>query len=78
MINCNFEVRFPIYYEFEGALFCDTGVLVQDSVDDFSNNLLGGAGFGFRYNTPVGPLRFDIAFKIDRKYIDFESPYVWY
>jgi outer membrane protein assembly factor BamA len=78
MINTNFEVRFPIYYEFEGALFCDTGVLVQDSVDDFSNNLLGGAGFGFRYNTPIGALRFDLAFKLDRKYKDFESPYVWY
>ena len=78
MFNCNFEVRFPIYYEFEGAVFLDTGVLIKDSVKDVPDNLLGGAGFGFRYNTPIGPIRFDIAFKLDRKYPDFESPYVWY
>jgi translocation and assembly module TamA len=78
MFNCNFEVRFPIYYEFEGAVFLDTGVLIKDSVNEVHDNLLGGAGFGFRYNTPIGPIRFDIAFKLDRKYPDFESPYVWY
>ncbi len=78
MINCNFELRFPIYYELKGALFCDTGVLVQNSFDDFYENFLGGAGFGFRYNTPIGALRFDFAFKLDRKYLDFESPYAWY
>ena len=48
------------------------------SAQDIPDNLLGGAGFGFRYNTPIGPIRFDIAFKLDRKYLDFESPYVWY
>jgi outer membrane protein assembly factor BamA len=78
MFNCNFEVRFPIYYEFEGAVFLDSGVLIKDSIQDVPDNLLGGAGFGFRYNTPIGPIRFDIAFKLDRKYLDFESPYVWY
>ena len=79
MVNCNFEVRFPIYYEFQGAVFLDTGVLVKDSImQDIPDNMLGGAGFGFRYNTPIGPIRFDIAFKLDRKYPDFESPYVWY
>ena len=78
MFNCNFEVRFPIYYEFQGAVFLDSGVLIKDSVQDIPDNLLGGAGFGFRYNTPIGPIRFDIAFKLDRKYLDFESPYVWY
>jgi translocation and assembly module TamA len=78
MVNCNFEVRFPIYHEFEGAVFLDTGVLIKDSVAEVPNNMLGGAGFGFRYNTPIGPIRFDIAFKLDRKYLDFESPYVWY
>ena len=78
MVNCNFEVRFPIYHDFEGAVFLDSGVLIKDSVDDAPQNMLGGAGFGFRYNTPIGPSRVDIAFKLDRKYLDFESPYVWY
>lgn len=78
MLNCNFETRFPIYYELEGAVYFDAGVLIKDSVQDVPENMLGGVGFGFRYNTPIGPLRFDLAFKLDRKYLEFESPYVWY
>jgi len=78
MFNCNFEIRFPIYGPIEGATFLDTGVLIKDSVAEIPNNLLGGGGFGFRYNTPIGPLRFDIAFKLDIKHPEFESPYVWY
>ncbi len=79
MVNCNFEFRFPIYYELQGAIFADTGLLVKDSMmQDAPDNMLGGAGFGFRYNTPIGPIRFDLAFKLDRKYPEFESPYVWY
>ena len=78
MMNCNFEIRFPIYFQLEGAAFLDAGVLIKDSVADVPENMLGGGGFGFRYNTPIGPIRFDIAFKLDRKYPEFESPYVWY
>jgi translocation and assembly module TamA len=78
MFNLNFEMRFPIYFQLEGAAFIDAGVLIKDSIQDVPDNLLGGAGFGFRYNTPIGPLRFDLAFKLDRKYPEFESPYAWY
>ncbi|MGZ6251282.1 MAG: BamA/TamA family outer membrane protein [Candidatus Chromulinivorax sp.] len=78
MLNCNFELRFPIYYEFTGAIFADTGVLVKDSVEQVPDNILAGVGFGFRYNTPIGPIRFDLAFKFDRQYPDFQAPYVWY
>lgn len=78
MLNVNFEVRFPIYFQLEGATFIDAGVLIKDSIQDVRENLLAGAGFGLRYNTPIGPLRFDIAFKLDQKYPDFESPYAWY
>lgn len=78
MVNCNFELRFPIYYQLEGAVYFDGGVLIKDSVNQAPENMLGGVGFGFRYNTPIGPLRFDLAFKVDRKYPEFEPPYVWY
>lgn len=78
MFNVNFEARFPIYLQLEGATFFDAGVLIKDSIQDVPDNLLGGVGFGLRYNTPIGPLRFDIACKLDKKYPDFESPYAWY
>lgn len=78
MFNCNFEVRFPLYGQLQGATFLDTGVLIKDTVADLPDNFLGGVGFGFRYTTPIGPIRFDIACKLDRKYKQFESLYVWY
>lgn len=78
MYNLNFEIRFPVYAEIEAATFLDTGVLIKDSIQDVPDNLLAGVGFGLRYNTPIGPLRFDIAFKLDRKYPEFESAYAWY
>ncbi len=35
-----------------------------------------GAGFGVRYLSPVGPLRLEIGWKLDRE--EFEDPYVWF
>ena len=39
------------------ALFYDAG----NAIDDFSDDLERGAGFGFRWNSPVGPIRIDLA-----------------
>ncbi len=64
MLNGNLELRFPLLGEFGGVLFQDVGILSGDNFADFkAENLLAGTGFGFRYNTPIGPLRFDIGWK---------------
>lgn len=39
------------------ALFYDAG----NAMDDFNDKLERGAGFGFRWNSPVGPVRIDLA-----------------
>lgn len=39
------------------ALFIDAG----NAMNDWSETLLKGAGFGIRWHSPVGPLRFDVA-----------------
>lgn len=44
------------------ALFYDGG----NAIDNFSEKLERGAGFGFRWNSPVGPVRFDLASAISR------------
>jgi len=44
-------------------VFQDLGALIQDSITDSMDNILAGSGFGIRYQTPIGPLRFDIAWK---------------
>ena len=78
MMSLNIEFRVNLYKEFDFALFTDMGALFKDSVNAPKENLVGGSGIGIRYNTPVGPLRFDIAWKWKVKYEDFEPRYIWY
>jgi outer membrane protein insertion porin family len=35
-----------------------------------------GAGAGVRYLSPIGPLRFEIGWKLERE--PYEDPYVWF
>jgi outer membrane protein assembly complex protein YaeT len=78
MIAFNAELRLNMYQSFDVAFFTDMGVLFKDSLDKPEENFAGGSGFGLRYNTPIGPLRFDIAWKWKIKYQDFEPAYIWY
>jgi translocation and assembly module TamA len=39
------------------ALFYDIG----NAVEDFSDDLESGAGFGLRWKSPIGPVRVDLA-----------------
>lgn len=57
------EVRFPVVGEHGGVVFYD-GAGVRISGYDFRRPYRDAVGFGYRYNTPVGPLAADIAFKI--------------
>lgn len=57
------ELRFPIWGEHGGVLFYDGGA-VQISGYVFGRTYRDSVGFGYRYNTPVGPLAMDFAFKI--------------
>lgn len=58
------ELRFPIYGEHGGVVFYDGGS-VRISGYDFDRPYRDAIGFGYRYNTPVGPLSIDFAFKIN-------------
>jgi Outer membrane protein/protective antigen OMA87 len=60
------EIRFPVYGSFGGAVFYDGGyVTIQDL--KFEDNYRDSVGFGLHYNTPVGPLNLEWAWKLDRK-----------
>lgn len=62
------ELRFPlsIKYDLSGAFFYDGGQVQIEGVS-LVNNWRDAAGFGLRYNTPVGPLNLEYAHKINKK-----------
>ena len=72
----NFEYRFPVAGPVGGTLFVDGGNVWTDYNDVRTGNFKWGAGLGVRYLSPVGPLRLEIGWKLDRE--PFEDPYVWF
>jgi len=79
----NAELRFPIHefertpiYKFGGAFFYDTGnVWDKIKIADIPNLRLSSSfGFGFRLNTPIGPIRLDYGFP---KILDLSGGKLW-
>lgn len=66
----NAEVRFPLLGPFEAGAFLDVGNAWLEGID--LSDLRWAAGAGLRLKTPVGPLRVDVGFKLDKK--EGESP----
>ena len=78
LANLNLELRFPIYQQFGGVIFGDLGALSANRLTDIkADDLLSGIGVGLRYNTPIGPLRFDIAWRVHKR-DGVGSPYAWF
>ncbi len=77
MINVNLELRFPIYKSFGAVVFQDIGVLSQSGFSGFKGRWYPSTGFGFRYKTPVGALRFDIGWKWKTR-LPGDTAYAWY
>lgn len=77
MALLNAEWRVPLSGVLQGVLFSDCGALESDRCAAIMpRSLLGDTGFGLRLKTPVGPLRFDIAWKWQKA--QGECPYMWY
>ncbi|MCE9672964.1 outer membrane protein assembly factor BamA [Myxococcus stipitatus] len=72
----NFELEFPIFEKagLRGVLFYDAGNafasnenFFQDKQDKLPLGLFHSAGFGFRWFSPIGPLRFEWGIPLTRR-----------
>jgi outer membrane protein assembly factor BamA len=67
LLVLNQELRFPLPFEgLTGLLFFDVGQ-IWDRLGDFGTGLAKSLGLGVRVGTPIGLLRFDAAFPLDRR-----------
>jgi outer membrane protein insertion porin family len=62
----NAELRFPAWHAVGPVVFVDGGNVFERVTDFDIGALRGAVGFGVRYRSPVGPIRVDIGFKLDR------------
>jgi outer membrane protein insertion porin family len=69
------ELRFPLYGDLMGGLFADAGNLWLDPHAFDVTDLRSAAGFGLRYQTPVGPVALDLGFNLDPDEVLHEAPY---
>jgi outer membrane protein insertion porin family len=70
LLNLTLEARAPLWGLLGLALFTDWGNVWEDE-DHFElsnfRDVRKSAGLGLRYLTPIGPLRIDLGFKLDRQ-----------
>jgi outer membrane protein insertion porin family len=67
LLILNAELRIPVWKDFGAALFSDGGNVFARVTDFDPSELRGSVGFGVRYRSPIGPVRVDLGFKMDRR-----------
>jgi len=66
LLVINQELRVPLPFDLTGLVFFDAGQ-VWDDTGDFGTGLAKSVGLGFRAKSPIGLLRFDAAYPLDRR-----------
>ncbi len=64
LLLLNGELRTPVWKSIGAAFFVDSGNVFERVTEIDVGELRASAGFGLRYRSPLGPLRFDIGFKL--------------
>ena len=76
LLLANLDYRFPIAAGVGGTLFIDAGNLWADWSSIDPSELKLGAGVGVRYASPIGPVRLEVGWKLDRLPNESSSPVV--
>jgi outer membrane protein insertion porin family len=69
VIIMNGELRTPVWRDLGAAAFIDGGNVFLRASEIDLGELRGAVGFGLRYRSPLGPIRVDLGFKLDRRVI---------
>ncbi|MGA8165162.1 MAG: BamA/TamA family outer membrane protein [Waddliaceae bacterium] len=67
LMTFSLEGRWRATEKWGGVLFYDAGNVYSPSFPQLNKKVLQSVGGGLRYYTPVGPLRLDIAFPLNRR-----------
>lgn len=67
VIIMNAELRVPVWGDLGGVVFVDGGNVFERVTHFDIGDLRGSVGFGVRYKSPIGPVRVDLGFKMDRR-----------
>jgi outer membrane protein insertion porin family/translocation and assembly module TamA len=63
VVEGSVETRFPVWQQLFGAVFVDAGMVTQRTNPALPKRTAAiTPGFGFRYKSPVGPIRADVGF----------------
>ena len=69
LVILNLELRTPVWRDLGAAFFVDGGNVFARASEFDLTELRGATGFGLRYRSPIGPIRVDLGFKMDRRVI---------
>lgn len=67
MMIYSVEARMRVWENLGLVAFYDFGNVYPESYPQFNYKILQSTGLGLRYHTPVGPLRIDLAFPLNRR-----------
>lgn len=67
LLESSLELRWQMTRNLGLVSFVDGGTAFAAAAPDFDETLRWGAGAGLRYYTPIGPLRVDVGFPLDRR-----------
>jgi outer membrane protein assembly complex protein YaeT len=66
MLELSSEFRFPIRGRLTGVAFIDAGQVTEEPWSFSLRDLRYDAGTGVRFLTPIGPIRFDVGYQLNR------------
>ena len=65
IVNLSLEARYQVREKLGAVIFLDGGQIWDEGGWSGQTESQSGAGIGVRYDTPIGPIRFDVATPVD-------------